>query len=71
MNFYDIRATGLLQSYVIMPGGRLPETKFLKQKNMSNFWPKKWARSFKKFTLWSLTREFLKQSLTEKQNGYL
>ena len=26
MNFCDIRATVLLQSYVIMPGGRLPET---------------------------------------------
>ena len=26
MNFSDIRATVLLQSYVIMPGGRLPET---------------------------------------------
>ena len=28
---------------------------------MSNVWPKKWL----------LTREFLKQYLTEKQNGYL
>ena len=26
MNFGDIQATVLLQSYVIMPGGRLPET---------------------------------------------
>ena len=26
MKFCDIRATVLLQSYVIMPGGRLPET---------------------------------------------
>ena len=42
-----------------------------KQKNMSNFWPKKWSRSFKKFTKWSLKREFLKQCLPEKQNGYL
>ena len=25
MNFCDIRATVLLQSYVIMPSGRLPE----------------------------------------------
>ena len=38
MNFCDIRATVLLQSYLIMPGGRLPETenkeyvKFLAQK---------------------------------------
>ena len=38
-----------------------------KQKNMSNFWPKKWSQSFKKFTQWSLTREILKQCLTEKQ----
>ena len=26
MNFCDIRATILLQSYLIMPGGSLPET---------------------------------------------
>ena len=26
INFCDIRATVFLQSYVIMPGGRLPET---------------------------------------------
>ena len=26
MNFCDIRATVLLQSYVVMPGGPLPET---------------------------------------------
>ena len=25
---------------------------------MSNFWPKKWSQSFKKFTQWSLTRDF-------------
>ena len=30
---------------------------------MSNFWPKKWSQS--------LTRELLKQYLTEKQNGCL
>ena len=36
---------------------------------MSNLWPKKWSRSLKKFEQWSLTREFLKQYLTEKQNG--
>ena len=34
---------------------------------MSNFWPKKWSRSLKKFEQWSLMREFLKQHLTEKQ----
>ena len=38
---------------------------------MSNFWPKKWSRSLKKFEWWSLTRELLKQYLTEKQNGCL
>ena len=38
---------------------------------MSNLWPKKWSRSLKKFDKLSLTREFLKQYLTEKQNGYL
>lgn len=31
---------------------------------MSNFW------SLKKFEQWLLTREFLKQYFTEKQNGY-
>ena len=38
---------------------------------MPNVWPKKWLQSLKKFEQWSLTREFLKQYLTEKQNGYL
>ena len=38
---------------------------------MSNFWPKKWSRSLKKFEWWSLTRELLKRYLTEKQNGCL
>ena len=38
---------------------------------MSNSWPRKWSRSLKKFELWSLTREFLKQYLREKQNGRL
>ena len=38
---------------------------------MSNFRPKKWSRWLKKFELWSLTREYLKLYLTEKQNGYL
>ena len=42
-----------------------------KQKNVCNFWPKKWSRSLKKFELWSLTRELLKQYLTEEQNGCL
>ena len=38
---------------------------------MSNLWPKKWSRSLKKFEWWSLTRELLKQYLTEKRNGCL
>ena len=38
---------------------------------MSNFWPKNWSRSLKKFEWWSLTNELLKQYLTEKQNGCL
>ena len=42
-----------------------------KQKNMCNFWPKKWSRSLKKFEWRSLMRELLKQYLTEKQNGCL
>ena len=32
---------------------------------------KKWSRSVKKFEWWELTRELLKQYLTEKQNGRL
>ena len=42
-----------------------------KQKNMCNFWSKKWSRSLKKFEWWLLTRELLKQYLTEKQNDCL
>ena len=42
---------------------------------MSNFWPKKWPLSLKKLEKWLLTREFLKQHLTENKtkqnNGYL
>ena len=38
---------------------------------MSNFWPKNWSRSVKKFEQWSLTRELLKQYLAGKQNGHL
>ena len=37
---------------------------------MCNFWPKKWSRSLKKFEWWSLTRELLKQYLTEKPVVY-
>ena len=42
-----------------------------KQKNIANFWPKKWLQSLKKLEWWSLTRELLKQLLTEKQNSCL
>ena len=35
---------------------------------MSNFWPKKWSQSLKKFEWWSITRELF---LAEKQNGCL
>ena len=38
---------------------------------MSNLWPKKWSWSLKKIKQWLLMREFLKQYLSEKQNGYL
>ena len=38
---------------------------------MSNWWPKKWSQLLKKLEQWLLTREFVKQHLTEKQNGYL
>ena len=37
-----------------------------KQKNMCNFWPKKWLRSLKKFEWRLLIRELLKQYLTEE-----
>ena len=51
-------------------GWRLNENR--KQKNMCNLWPKKWSRSLKKFEWWKLiTRELLKQYLTEKQNSCL
>ena len=51
-----------------MLDGRLPKTE---NERMCNFWPKKWSQSLKKFEWWSLTRELLKQHLTEKQNGCL
>ena len=40
-----------------------------KQKNMSNFWPKTWSWSCKKFESWLFTREPL--YLSEKENSYL
>ena len=55
-----------LQSKVIMKGSRLPKTQ-LKQKSMSNLWPVKGSRSLEK----SGKVEFLKEYLSEKQNGYL
>ena len=38
---------------------------------MSDLWPTKWPRSLWKLEQRLLTREFLKQYLTEKQSGYL
>ena len=37
---------------------------------MSNLWPENWPQLLKTIEQWSLTREFLKQYLTEKENGY-
>lgn len=52
-----------------MLGGRLPEAE--KQKNVSNYWFKKWSRSLRNLISGRpFTREFSKQDLTEKQNGY-
>lgn len=45
-----------------MLGGHLLETENKRK-------CQKWSRSLKKFEKRSLTREFLKQYLTEKQNG--
>ena len=47
MNFCDVEAVAVLQSYVIVPGSCLLETENI--------------------TYWSLTREFLKQCLTERK----
>ena len=38
---------------------------------MSNLWHKQWSWSLEKFEQCLLTKEFLKQYLTEKQNSYL
>ena len=42
-----------------------------KQKNMCNFWPKRWSRSLKKFDWLSLTRELLKKQNSCLQTGCL
>ena len=52
-----------------MLGDRLPETENEIIGVISDL--KKWSRSLKKFEWWSLTRELLKQYLSEKQNGWL
>ena len=68
MNFCDIRATVLLQSFVIMPGGRLPETENKRICQISG--PKSGRACLRNLRSGCFTRKFLKQCLTEKQNGY-
>ena len=52
-----------------MLSGRLPETENKRICVISG--PKKWSRSLEKFEWWSLTRELLKQYLTEEQSDCL
>ena len=52
-----------------MLGGRSPETENKRKCQISGL--KSGHGRFKKFEQWSLTRGFVKQYLTEKQNGYL
>ena len=69
MNFCDIRATVLLQSYVIMPGGCLPETENKRMCQISG--PKSGHSRLRNLHSGRLRESILKQCLTEKQNGYL
>ena len=71
MNFCDIQATVLLQSFVIMPGGRLPETENKKNNLCQISGPKSCHSRLRNLCSGCFTRKFLKQCLTEKQNGYL
>ena len=41
-----------------------------RKQNMSNFWPKKWSRSLKKFEWWSLTRELLHKTVLYEVVAY-
>ena len=68
MNFCDIRATVLLQSYVIMPGGRLPETENKRICQISG--PKSGRGRLRNLRSGRLRESFWKR-LTGKQNGYL
>ena len=68
MNFCDIRATVLLQSYVIKLGGRLPETENKRICQISG--PKSGRDLFRNLRSGRFnTREFLKQCLPEKLNA--
>ena len=72
MNFCDIRARVFLQSYVIMPGGRLPETENKRIYQISG--PRSGCGRFGNLGSGRFiinTRDFLKQCLTEKQKDYL
>lgn len=60
--------TFLQQSYVIMPGGCLPESK---NETVCQILVLKEVAVTKISEKWSLTREFLKRYLTEKENGDL
>ena len=68
MNFCDIQATVLLQLYVIMPGGRLPETE---NKRICQIFGPKSGHSRLRNLHSGPSREILKQCLTEKQTDYL
>ena len=70
LNFCDIRGMVFLQSFVIRHSCQMvaygeQKTKYVK------LLVEKVVEVLKKFNQWSLTREFLKQHLTEKQNGYV
>ena len=68
MKFCDIRATVLLQSYVIMPGGRLPETENKRICQISG--PKSGRGRLRNLRSGRL-RESFWNSVWNKQNGYL
>ena len=68
MKFCDIRATVLLQSYVIMPGGRLPETE---NKRICQISGPKSGRGRSRNLRSGRLRESFWNSVWNKQNGYL
>ena len=67
--FCDIQAMVFLQSYVIMSRGHLLETE--NKTIYVEFLVKQVVAVVKKFRSWLPRREFLKQYLTQKQNGFL